>query len=704
MSGIREWEFGQFDSQAADFDADNWKGYRSILVYGNTQNQDTTNLGYNTSEVTVGYNSTADALHHTTLVEIALTQIKAKLGQIPVLVLVELRVFPYSSMDNWDLWAHRMYKGWDVGDTSNRYSDKSGLITWYEDVYSAYPGQDRTSVRDAETGYITVSADTEVALDVTAVVERALRDNTPIRLYLDAYSPTSGTTSISLRWKPTLSYLRPRLVAFYLYPLEFYESTSGGALDYASAIQEAEDGHYYLGAVEREQTGTPVRCWLRNYTEATQQVELLDDHPEWTTPVQRVGTGTGQLDYVTLGENATSQKYTVVFYSASQYEVKAEAYRDNSTSYHPQIDSNASWRGTVSGDWTSPLGGLTIPAAAWQSSGIATGDEFEIGTRGNTTDTGWPADSNDQVEITYDDNGSADATGWRPVVGHREKTTAAVTIDAASVFVPIRHVVAADWPIGNKVTLLDSVNADEGTVTSTQVRSLGTDTFTGSGLDDFAAPTGNYNGNANRTYRIQIDANGTPDTFSWSRDGSTSWVATGVSLSSTPVELEDGVWISGSATTGHTIGDYWTFDADTWGVTVGGLSVTSNSYGAGAILSSGLPIRDLTAATWTTVSQASGASQTPASRVYVDDTTKFANGDTVFLQQAGGSGDSETATITGTPTATYFDVTADLAYDYSAGAFVTKTGSGEESFWMRPVANSTTVEELKRFRLNARML
>lgn len=88
--------------------------------------------------------------------------------------------------------------------------------------------------------------------------------------------------------------------------------------------------------------------------------------------------------------------------------------------------------------------------------------------------------------------------------------------------------------------------------------------FTGSGLDDMTkSSSARYNNYPDRTYRIQIDANGTPDTFSWSRDGTTSWVQTAVPIpgAGQGIELEDGVVVEFAATTGHTIGDYWTMDA-----------------------------------------------------------------------------------------------------------------------------------------------
>jgi hypothetical protein len=700
---MRFFQFGLFDAQAADMNADSWGGRSALVWDNNSANQQDGSPIYNSAnDQRAGYGSLAEAYHNLMLVSIALDQIKATLGQIPVLVKSDLTLVHYAGTSSAAyLEVFKMYTAWDIGDSDNRYSDISALTTWYQDAYHPYPGQDRSADYLFRTETKIWSGGERAELTITDIVERALRDNTDILMAIHGYTGSSAS-SMNFHWKPTDPSLRPTLESWYLYPIEFYED-SGGDIDLSSTVQEGEDGHYYLGAVERDETGTAVKCWARNYTGATQQVEFLDDHPEWSTPVQRAGTGAGELDYVVLSETSDSQKYTVVFYSATQYEVKAEAYRDNTTSHHPQINADASWRGAVGSDFTSPSGGLTIPSAAWQSAGIVSGDEFEIGVRGNTTDTSWPADSNDQVEITYDDSGSADSSGWRPVTAHREKLADTVAVDATSKFFPIRHMVAADWPIGNKILVHDATNMDEGTVSSVQERALDSAAHTGSGLDD-CTESGNYNGTSNKQFRVEVDGTGTPDTFKWSNDGGSSWEATGVAMTGSAQLLEDGVYVTFGATTGHTSGDRWDFDADTWGITVGGLSAGSNSYAAGSYLTTALPLRDFAAAVWSTIDQDSGVSQTPSSRIYLSDTSGFTAGDDVFIQQVG-TGEYEEGTIAaGGVQSSYIDITTSLTLDYSDGDFVTKKGTGEEPFWMRPVADSTTAEELKRFRLNARML
>ena len=693
---LREFEFGLFDSQASDIDGDFWSGFRSIIVYGNTTNQEAGILDYNPTDFDLGGND----LRNAGAVTIAISQIKSVLGQIPVLVRVDFSMS--LNAEALGAWVNitRAISSWDVGDSSNRYKDKSALITWYEDVFAPFPSQDALSVEEVRSETKDWNQFERMDLTITSMVRLALRNNGPIEFFL--WGQKSGGFYVPLDWKPAITTRRPYLHFWFLYPIEFYEDV-GGNLDYSSPVQETEDGHYYLGAVERGQTGSAVKCWARNYTETTKQVEIFDDHAEWTTPVQRAGTGTGKLDYVTLAENATSQLYTVVFYSPTQFEVKAEAYRDNSINYHPQINADANWRGTVGGDFTTPDGGFTIPAAAWQSVGIATDDEIEIGVRGNTTDTSWPVDSNDQVEMTYDDAGVADAAGWRPIVAHREQLTNTVAVDGTSIFFPIRHMLAADWPVGNKILVHDITKMDEGTVTSVQSRLIGVDTFTGTGNDDITI-TGNYNGNASHQYRVECDGVGTPNTFSWSRTGDSTWIETGVEMNTSPIHLENGVYVQWALTTGHVSADRWDFDADTWGITVGGLTVGSNSYASGSYLTSALPLRDLTSVAWSTVDADSGVSQSPASRIYLSDTSPFTQGDNIFIQ-ATGTDDYESATIdTGGVQAGYLDLTTSLVNDYSDGDFCTKKGSGEAAFWLRPVASSITVEELKRLRFNARML
>lgn len=82
-------------------------------------------------------------------------------------------------------------------------------------------------------------------------------------------------------------------------------------------------------------------------------------------------------------------------------------------------------------------------------------------------------------------------------------------------------------------------------------------TFTGSGLNDLSSNGQNTTTTTASTYDVEIDATGTPDTFKWRKDGGA--YTTGVSCAITQTVLSTGVGVTFGATTGHTVGDHWTF-------------------------------------------------------------------------------------------------------------------------------------------------
>jgi hypothetical protein len=84
----------------------------------------------------------------------------------------------------------------------------------------------------------------------------------------------------------------------------------------------------------------------------------------------------------------------------------------------------------------------------------------------------------------------------------------------------------------------------------------GSTTFTGSGLDDLTF-AGAYNSTTVRTYRVKIDAASGTDTYTWSDDGTSTWEATGVAITGSAQELNNGINITFAATTGHTLNEYW---------------------------------------------------------------------------------------------------------------------------------------------------
>jgi hypothetical protein len=94
------------------------------------------------------------------------------------------------------------------------------------------------------------------------------------------------------------------------------------------------------------------------------------------------------------------------------------------------------------------------------------------------------------------------------------------------------------------------------------IKKLGFPDFYGGDDDlDDMNPAGTYSGTVDKTYRVEIDAEGTPDTFRWSDTGGVSWNATGVAITGSDQTLNSGVTVKFDDTTGHTLGNYWDFDA-----------------------------------------------------------------------------------------------------------------------------------------------
>jgi hypothetical protein len=700
---MRFWEWGQATAEIADWHWSEGTFRTEYGPWGYSVDSAETDMDYNDTEILFGQTGTGFVSE--ALLWILKDQIKAKLGQVPVLISASIEAYNVGLAGAWSglVWEmRRMITTWDKGDTTNWRYDKSASLYWYQSKEHIVRGQDveDTPSHSGTSSHVYDTTDMSSFL-ITDIVSRALRDNDDIKIHLSVFHNYGSLPAgdITIHGKPSNPAYRPVIRFAYLYPIEFYHDDGAGNLDLSSPVTDNPGDEYYIGAVEPGQTGTATKCHIRNYSDATQQVEIFDDHPEWTTPISVIGSS--QLDYVELAEASVSQLYTAVFYSATQYEVKAVAYRDNTTSLHPQINADASWRGTVSSDWTAPSGGLTIPAAGWQP-GTALDDEYEFGVRGNTTDTGWPADSNEQVEITKDNAGSPDATAWRKCTGRREITSAQVTIDATTKTIPTRAVFQADWEVDAKAFIMDADKINEGAIDAIQEMDVGAEQFNGVGLDDCTI-SGNFNGTWTNTLRIRIDGTGTPDTFEWSIDGGSSWEATDVNITGSAQLLQDGLYVTFGATTGHTLNDYWDSAIKAWAVKLKSLTANSNVYNAGARIATTLPLRDVTAATYTTVSQDSGVSQGAPARLYVNDTTGFSAGQDVFIQAPGNPSTAETIEIDSVGSG-FLDLVSSMTQDYVEGDFVTRVGSGEEQFWARPVSEVTTTEEKKEFRLNARML
>ena len=696
---MRFWKWGQADAEWAD-----WHSTQQLFrtpwgPWGDTLDQGEDPGDYNKEVLALG-NTQVNDLHTEALTWIEIAQIKAKLGQVPVLIFAGMNVQnTYNgSTGTYDVRIHRMLTVWDRGDTSNFYADKSALLTWYQDKHHFVRGKDMTDPPDYQFDISHVNLNNERNdWPLTTIVERALRDNSPIMFDIVVWH----SSSFQIDWNyVTIGPNRPYLFFAYLYPIEFYHDDGSGNIDLSSPISDEPGEEYYLGAVEPGQTGTPTKNHVVNYSDAEQQIDVFDDHPEYTVPITRIGSS--QLDFVDLLDAAVSQKYTAIFYSSTQYEVKAEAYRDNAISLHPSINADAQWRGAIGSDFFAPEGGLKIPAAAWQR-GQAVDDEYEVGVRGNTTDTSWPADSNDQIEMTRDNAGVADAAGWRPVVAHREKTTAQVTVDATTKRFPTRMVKPTEWLIATKAFVMDATNINEGQVDSVEEADIGTPTFVGTGNNDITI-SGNYNGSIKDTLVVQIDATGTPDTFQWSLDDGLTWEETGVDCSVTDILLDHGIYVRWANASSHTLDDHWDSVLTAWAVNLSGLTADNNVYGSGALIGTTLPIRDVGANVFSTVDQASGVSQGTPGRLWLKSTAGFSAAQTVFIQNPANPSTAEYRIIDSVQAGEYIDLTVALTEDYSEGDFCTVEGSGQAAYWTRPVATVVTQEEIKRLRLVARLL
>jgi len=107
----------------------------------------------------------------------------------------------------------------------------------------------------------------------------------------------------------------------------------------------------------------------------------------------------------------------------------------------------------------------------------------------------------------------------------------------------------------------------DGTVTSNGVWlaansfSIGTATFSGSGLNDLTSG-GTYSSTSLNRYKIEIDTVGATDTFKWSDDGGQTYQLTGVIITGAAQTLNNGVTVTFGAVTGHTLNDYWEFSLE----------------------------------------------------------------------------------------------------------------------------------------------
>jgi len=74
-------------------------------------------------------------------------------------------------------------------------------------------------------------------------------------------------------------------------------------------------------------------------------------------------------------------------------------------------------------------------------------------------------------------------------------------------------------------------------------------------LNDLTAG-GTYSGSTSSTYWVEIDGVDSPNTFRWRKDAG-AWTST-VAITGAAQTLAEGLTVTFGATTGHTLGDYWT--------------------------------------------------------------------------------------------------------------------------------------------------
>ena len=173
---MRRWRFGEFDSQHSDIHfATLGSTGRSIIVEGSDSNQEGPKA-YNANTHGVWRHS-GDTNFAYLAVTIALAQLKAKLGQIPILISVDFNVTHDSnSSGSITIEVRRFINPPTINDCTNRYRDITGTVPWYQDVYAPYHGQD---VEDPPSSIklINYTDYTRETLDVLAIIDRALRDN-----------------------------------------------------------------------------------------------------------------------------------------------------------------------------------------------------------------------------------------------------------------------------------------------------------------------------------------------------------------------------------------------------------------------------------------------------------------------------------------------------------------------------------------------
>ena len=651
------------------------------------------------------------------LVKVNLSVVRARMGNNPIVLSCKLRGFSDGTQGNGMTVAIRkiLAAGVDWADLSNRYKDVSAVSTWYGDAYTPMPGVDVDEAA-ISTLLVTVPLGTTAAAgapdhewEIAADFVRELQRTIDIPLHFSAATLiASRYTRIS--WELATGKF-PYLDVLHMNEVEFLQCDTAGAPDLSTIEGTYGTEQYYLDATERGLTASPVMGAVKNFSRRDiALIELLDDHPEVGDPLLESGTGDLFVTYAEAATGAYSQKYTVKITStvgAGTFEVKAESWLDYELSLHPSYDSDSDWEGTPGTLWVATSGGFSIPAEAWQilNGEIAINKEISFLVRGDTSDTSYPADSNQQIEIARDNGASLpDSATWRDLRGRRIKTSAAVTIDATTKKIPVRHIDPTDWPTGSLCFLGDGTNLHEGAVASAATATVGAATLTGAGLDDITV-TGNYKGvEPESNLYVYVVSAAAPDTIKWGIGASypPSW-SSPINCPTTDTYLADGLAIACGANTGHSADEYWTVQLHCDYLEMESLADDSTVYAVNSRAGTGLPLENLAAAKWHGTNAASGASEGQPDRIYMDrpDLAGFAAPSQVYIQDLVDPTLYETHTIQSVAT-TYIDLTGNLVNDYAIGAFVSQVGGDEIKFHLRLNPSLTTAEEMKLVRLACR--
>jgi len=443
---------------------------RSITKWGSPTNQNGA-VTYNDNDNRLDYSPVSG-----TVTELAakflMAKVRAVLGYRAIILSAPFRLVQVGNPGS-STCTMRVYKFLkpypDINQISYLYKDTGSSTPWFNSGYAPQFGHDHSSNPIATALFNNSIAQFSYypPLEIKTYLQEQLLRNDD--LWIDIWQMdtstaffVSGPTHTSYPWD---------LDIYYLFPIEMFPTLGDGTID-LTRLLNIDNEPLDLGAYQRLQTGAPVKFMLKNFgSTAITHCEVWDDHPQWSDPQPDAGNGgSGDLTYVSVYEACCSQRWEVKFSSSTAYEVKATAYLDNVTSLHPSYDGTPAWQSNTSTNWSDPSGNITIPSAAWSGT-PSTNDLFVFYTRGQTTDSAWPADSNDQVQICGDSGGAPDGL-WRRINGRRTESTSSVTIDATTKTVNVLRIVTADWPIGGQVFIANQDTINTGTIKSVTATSV----------------------------------------------------------------------------------------------------------------------------------------------------------------------------------------------------------------------------------------